>query len=375
MRPHVFAVCSLAVVVLLALMAWRHSSVQHNQSNLLTRARQAIGTHHNGILVCLRNQKQSANQIAQFIRHAIHSAQSPLRVSFAVVSDATATAHVEEHVHSFEDQIGFRIDLRTANASKSGVLACLAGWSQLTADEDVVVVMDEQRVKLSRNWDSLLANFITQRGSVRGSVRSSVRSQASDGPGKKMVFTAQSPGTYTVLTPGKDTCGWPTLSSRPLVTKPDTPLPALVAAPAMMAFLSTSFRLLSPPPADMIPKVAAMCTPLLLTDLFINQGFRMYVLPCPFFSAFSALHFASSPREVVECTADVWDPLDKAQMGKGLSPPAMKYVGLEGESFACASRALCGLTHADPASIPLEARCKYGSITQARAALRSPGKF
>lgn len=365
MRPHVFALCSLAVLVLLALMAWRHSNVNEHQSSLLTRARQAIETHNTGILVCLRNHDQSANQIAQFIRHAIHSAQSPLRVSFAVVTDSTATRHVEEHVHSFEDEIGFRIDLRTANASKSGVLACLAGWSQLTADEDVVVVMDEQRIKLSSNWDTLLAAFLN-----RGSVR-----QASGGTSAKMVFTAQSPGTYTVLTPGKDTCGWPTLSSRPLITKPDTPLPALVAAPEMLAFPITSFRLLSPPPADMIPKVAAMCTPLLLTNLFVNQGFRMYVLPCPFFKPFSALHFASSPQNVVDCTADVWDPLDGAQLGKGLSPPAMKYVGLEGESFACAARALCGLTHADPATIPLEARCKYGSITQARAALRSPGKF
>jgi hypothetical protein len=341
----VFAAAAMVgAVLVVSLIVWRHLEVDNAQTRLNLRARNALhlgAPHTQTILVCMVNRQKNGYSIGNFVDHALNMATSPLRVVFAVVSDATATIPAQEEIRRTTQHVDFRIDVRTATTSQTGFLASLKLFRDLHQQEGTVMVVDTQQTELVTGWDTILMNFM-----------SAMRPWSQN---RKVVFSAESPSSFPALSPGHDTCSWPTLQSRPFVAVPPrTAVPSLLAVPSMMVFPGKSFELLVPPTRPVA--VPRMCGALFLTDILVRQQFWLFCLQAGFFRS----RFVDA-RDTVDCDV-VWKQLEKAD---DLSKKTREHVGLDSE-MACQPRALCGLTSN---FMHGEAQAKYGSVTLARAAV------
>ena len=168
---------------------FRYQYVKKNANLLSQRARHSLSLGNQyapGVALCFYNQKNNGFKIASFIYHCVQIAQSPLRCSFIIINDLTASVSIKDELTHLLSDLSFRVEIREdiLALKSSSYFQYMKAAKSLIENETAVAFCDPQYIQMQPNWDTEIINFINKN-----------KFQSNN----KAVFSSRDPSYFSVL--------------------------------------------------------------------------------------------------------------------------------------------------------------------------------
>lgn len=330
----------------------RYYRVHNYEADRYTHALSTLQKDDTSILICLYNKNQNGYAIKQFIEHACDIAYSPLRLAFAVCEDST----IHRSLHTLIDSIQtpHRVDVRVRSVPTPGIQHCFEYWKEMHGREKIVLVCDPVRMDVYKAFDQVLTKLLMNDVIHPGCIYSSVSPES---------FCGIEPNDSNILT----------IRTHTYLFDSAVAVPSLLAHPTCMLMYSRTLRQLGPStagtttidsPTGLQHDIGAI---LQLVEYLLGYRIQLRTAPFQFFfsrpAVQSLLPLVHNHRQENKHAG-----ADNQQLT--LRKQTRAYIGLSKEGTVEA-RTILGLT-ADalkPTKSIVEARTKFGSLSQARARL------